>query len=57
MILESTLVGYADNSTLIAEVPKPGNRVSTSSINRDLGRIGDWRKCWGMLVTPITIKA
>ena len=28
IILENTRVGYADDLTLLAEVPKPGNRVS-----------------------------
>ena len=27
--LENMLVGYADDSTLLAEVPEPGNRVQT----------------------------
>ena len=37
MILENTLVGNADESTLLAEVFKHSNRVlSVSSLNRDL---------------------
>ena len=56
--LENMLVGYADDSTLLAEVPEPGSRVQTAlSLNRDLARIGDWCKRWGMLVNPLKTKA
>ena len=35
--LENTHVGYADDSTLMAEVPEPGSRVQpVSSHNHDL---------------------
>ena len=48
--LENTLVGYADDSTLLAEVPEPGSKVQTVlSLNRDLARIGHWYKRWGIL--------
>ena len=58
MILEYTLVSYADDKTLLAEVRKPSNRVSAvSSLNCDLARIGDRCKRWGMLVNPIKTKA
>ena len=40
--LENTLVGYEDDSTLLAEVLEPGSIVQTVlSLNRDLARIGD----------------
>ena len=58
MILENTLVSYANDLTLSAEVPKPSNRVAAvSSLNRDLPRNGDWYKCYGRLVYPIKTKA
>ena len=47
MILENTLVGYDGDSTLVAEVPKLGNRVpAVSTLNHDLARIGDRCKEW-----------
>ena len=47
IILENTHVGYADDSTLLAEVPVLGSRVpAILSLIRDLGRIGDWCKRW-----------
>ena len=40
--LENTFVGFADDSSLLAEVPESGSRVQTAlSLNRDLARIGD----------------
>ena len=39
-IVENKLYGYADNSTLVAVVPSPGERVAVSeSMNRDLNRV------------------
>ncbi len=47
--LENTLIGYADDSTLLAEVKHRDMRVSvTESLNRDLQRISDWCVMWGM---------
>ena len=38
-ILENMLIGYADESTLMAVVPSPGVRVAVAeSLIRDLGR-------------------
>ena len=38
-IVENKLYGYADDSTLMAVVPTPGERVAVSeSMNRDLNR-------------------
>ena len=38
-ILENKLIGYADDSTLIAVVPSPGVRVAVAeSLIRDIGR-------------------
>ena len=39
-ILENKLIGYADDSTLMAVVPSPGDRVTVAkSLNRDLARV------------------
>ena len=41
-ILENKLIGYADDSTLIAVVPSPGVRATVAeSLNRDLVRVRD----------------
>ena len=50
-ILENMLIGYADDSTLMAVVPSPGFRVSVAeSLIRDLGRVREWCDLclWGM---------
>ena len=48
-ILENKLIGYADDSTLIAVVPAPGARVTVAeSLNRDLVRVNAWCDLWGM---------
>ena len=42
-ILENKLIGYADDSTLMAVVPAPGVRVAVAeSLIRDLGRVSEW---------------
>ena len=42
-IQENKLIGYADDSTLIAVVPSPGVRVTVeASLNRDLVRVNAW---------------
>ena len=42
-ILENKLIGYADNSTLMAVVPSPGARVTVAeSLNCDLIRVNAW---------------
>ena len=47
-ILEIKLIGYADDSTLIAVVPSPGVRVAVAeSLIRDLGMVTEWRDLWG----------
>ena len=39
-IVEIKLYGYADDSTLVAVVPSPGERVAVAeSMNRDLNRV------------------
>ena len=48
-ILENKLIGYADDSTLMAVVPSPGVRVAVAeSLNRDLGMVNEWCNLWGM---------
>ena len=48
-ILENKLIGYADDSTLMAIVPPPGGRVTAAeSLIRDLGRVSEWYDLWGM---------
>ena len=48
-ILENKLIGYADDSTLIAIVPSPGLRVAVAeSLCRDLVKVNKWCDLWGM---------
>ena len=48
-MLENKLIGYADNSTLMAVVPFPGVRVAAAeSLIRDHGRVSQWCDLWGM---------
>ena len=42
-ILENELIGYADDSTLIAGVPSQGVRVTVAeSPSRDLVKVSEW---------------
>ena len=42
-ILENKLIGYADDSTLMAVVPSHGTRVTVAeSLNRDFVRVNAW---------------
>ena len=51
--LENKLVAYADDATLLAVIPSPDMRLSVSeSINRDLAKINEWCKQWGMKMNP-----
>ena len=48
-ILENKLIGYADDSTLMAVVPSPGLRITEAeSLIHDLGRVSEWCDHWGM---------
>ena len=48
-IFENKLIGYADDSTLMAVVLSPGVRVAVAeSLIRDLGRVSEWCVLWGM---------
>ena len=42
-ILENMLIGFADDSTLMAVVPSPGIRVTVAeSLNCDLSKVSEW---------------
>ena len=57
-ILENKLIGYADDSTLMAVVPCPGARVTVAeSLNRDLVRVNAWCDLWGMKLNASKTKA
>ena len=48
-IVENKLYGYADDPTLVAVVPSPGEMVAVSeSMNRDLNRASVGCNLWGM---------
>ena len=47
--MENQLIGYADDSTLIAVVPSPGPRVAVAeSMSRDMVKVSDWCDLCGM---------
>ena len=53
-ILENTLNGYDDDSTLIAVGPSPGVRVTIAEpLNCDLVRVDAWCDLWGMKLNAI----
>ena len=48
-ILENKLIGYADDSILIAVVPSPGVRVAVAEfMGRNLVKVSEWCDIWGM---------
>ena len=48
-ILENKLIGYANDSTLIAVVPSPGFRVTVAeSLSPNLFKVSEWCDLWGM---------
>ena len=48
-IAENKQYGYAEDSTLVAVVPSPAERVAdTESTNRDLNRVSVWCDLRGM---------
>ena len=52
--LENKLVAYADDATLAACIESPNLRSHVAdSLNRDLTRINDWCKLWGMKLNPL----
>ena len=49
VFLENNLIGYADDSTLMAVVSSPGVRATvTESLIRDLSRVSEWCDLYGM---------
>ena len=47
-ILENKLIGYADDSTLMAVVPSPGVRVAVAEFMiRNRRRVSEWCDLWG----------
>ena len=47
-ILKNKVIGYADDSILMAVVPSPGVRVTVAEfLIRDLRRVSEWRDHWG----------
>ena len=56
-ILENMLIGYADDSTLMANVPSPGVRVTAAeSLIHDLGRVSECCDLWGMTLNASKTK-
>ena len=56
-ILENKLIGYTDDSTLMAVVPSPGVRVTVAeSLIPDLGRVSEWCDLWGIKLNASKIK-
>ena len=56
-ILENTLIGYADDSTLTAVVPSPGLRVPVAEfLSRDLVKVNEWCDLWEMKLNVSKIK-
>ena len=47
-ILENKLIGYADDSTLMAVVPSQALGLQLQSLIRDLGRVSEWCDLWEM---------
>ena len=55
--LENKLIGFADDSTLMAVVPSPGVRVAVAeSLISDLGRVSEWCDHFGMKLNPSKTK-
>ena len=56
--LENMLVAYANDATLLAVVPSSDVRaVISDSLNRDLARISEWCRLWGLKKNPKKPKA
>ena len=56
-ILENKLIGYADDSNLMAVVPSSDARVTVAeSLNRDLVRVNAWCDLWGIKLNSIKTK-
>ena len=56
-ILENNLIGYVDDSALIAVVPLPRIRATVAgSLNRDFIRVSEWCDLWGMKLNACMTK-
>ena len=56
--MENKLIGYIDDSTLIAVVPSPGPRVAVvESLCCDLVKVSAWSDLWGMKLNASKTKA
>ena len=57
-LVENRLYTYADDSTLMAVIPKPADRpVVVASLNKVLARIQEWCNHWCMILNPNKTKA
>ena len=56
-ILENKMIGYADDSTVIAVVPSPDLRVAVESLSRDLVKVNEWCDLWGMKLNASKTKS
>ena len=55
--MENKLIGYADDSTLIAIVLSPGLRVAVAeSLSHDLVKVNEWCDLWGMKLSASKTK-
>ena len=55
--MDNKLIGYADNSTLMAVVPSSGVRVAVAESQiRDLGRASEWCDLRGIKLNTIKTK-
>ena len=56
-ILENMLIGYADDSALMAVVPSIGVRVTVAEfLIRDLDRVSEWCDLWELKLNVSKIK-
>ena len=57
-LFESKLYAYSDDSTILAVIRKPVDRLAVAtSLNKDLARILDWCNHWCMILNPNKTKA
>ena len=55
--MENKLIGYADDSILMADVPSPGVRAAVAeSLIRDLCSVNEWCDLWGIELNAIKTK-
>ena len=56
-ILKNKLIGYDDDSTLMAVVPSQGARVTVAeSLKIDLDKVSEWCDLWGVKLKASTIR-